>query len=290
MKLNNVRNYSGEFFKIETQKCQNEYQNLEREIEILKNKNANHEQEATKSAIELESFKTAIANLKSELQESNNLTIILQQEADAFRIQVQLLQEEAQRNANETINLESQIESLQEENQSASNCSFNQLENISLEPAESFLISLIRQIDDAQEIDICAGTSTDLGYFTAKTCCQADRKYLFDPKTHQELTFAENSVWIEGNICLINTTEISEISVPNLEFEGKQTCLIDIFDGEEFKEYQLDIEIKRCFNSSCSLTIDSNIFQNQTILNGASISCLQSNHFGIIIKSKSLAI
>ena len=303
LKLNNFKNYSGEFFKEkaqkfsieieavknETKKYQNENQNLERVIEILKNENSNLRGEAEQNQNLTEEYKHALEISKSEIEESNNLTIILQQEADAFRIQVQLLQEDAERNANETKNLKSQIEILQEENRNASNCSFNQLENISLEPAGNFLISLIRKIDAAQEIDICAGTSTDLGYFTAKTCCQADQKYLFDPETHQELTFAENSVWIEDNICLINTTEISKISVPNLEFEGKQTCLIDIFDGQEFIEYQLDVEIKNCFNSSCSLTIDVNMFQNLTILNGTSIACLQSNHFGIITKSKSLA-
>ena len=174
--------------------------------------------------------------------------------------------------------------------QEAENCSSKQLRSISLEPIGSILMSLIRRNEDAQEIDICIGMSTDLGYFTAKSCCQANQKYLFDTITHEELPFAENSIWIEENICLINTTEISKISVPSFKFEGKQTCSVDVFDGEHFKEHWLDMEINHCFNSSCSLTIDVHFFQNQSILNGTSISCRQSNHFGIITKSELLKI
>ena len=158
----------------------------------------------------------------------------------------------------------------------------------SLQPTGSIIMSLISQIKDAQEIDICAGTSTVLGYFTAKFCCQADQKYLFDSKTHEQLTFDENSIWIEENICLINTTEISRITVPSFDFQGKERCSIVTFDELEgkFNEYQLDLEINKCFNTSCSLTIDDNMFHNETILNGTSVLCRQANHFGIVTKGK----
>ena len=300
MKPNNLKNYLGEFFKEkaqkfaieieaiktenqnlqqdaescknETQKYQNDNQNLKNEIEILQNEIAIHEQEAekfnnqirnleqeaTKSAIELESFETATANLRQE----------------------------AERNANETQNLKSQIEHLREEFQNFQNCSINQLETTSLKPRGNIIISLIRQTEDAQEIDICAGLSTVLGYFTAKLCCQADQKYLFDSKTYDNLTFDENSIWIEDNICFINTTEISKTSVPSLKVEGKQTCSVDVFDEGEFNEQHFDLEINHCFNSSCSLTIDGNAVANGTILNGTSVLCRQSNQFGIITKSK----
>ena len=198
------------------------------------------------------------------------------------------LRQEAERNVNETHNLKSQIKDLQEEVQNAQNCSFNQFENTSIEPTGSILISLIRQIEDAQEVDICVGTSTDLGYFTAKSCCQGDRIYLFDQKTYDELTIPENSMWIDENICYINTTDISKLSVENLEFEGKQTCSVDVFDDGEFNEHHFDLEIKQCLDSPCLFTIDDNFIGNGTILNGTSISCRQSSQFGTITKSKLL--
>ena len=217
-----------------------------------------------------------------------------------FKTQVQSLQQEVEQKANETQNLlidiasceeetrslKSNVENLQEEIENAQNCLSNQLENISFETTGSILISLIRQIEDAQEIDICAGLSTGVGYLTAKHCCQADQKYLFDSKTYDELTFDENSIWIEDNICFINTTVISKISVPSLKVEGKQTCSVDVFDEGEFKEQHFDLEIKQCLNSTCSLTIDDNLVANGTILNGTSVLCRQSNQFGIITKSK----
>ena len=215
-------------------------------------------EKAQKFAIELESLETVIANLRQE----------------------------AERNANETHNLKTQIKGLQEEVQNAQNCSFNQFENTSIEPTGSILISLIRQIEDAQEVDICAGTSTDLGYFTAKSCCQGDQIYLFDQKTYDELTIPENSMWIDENICLINTTDISKLSVENLEFEEKQTCVVDVFDDGEFKEHHFDLEVKQCFGFPCTYTIDDNLFENGTILNGTSVLCRQSNQFGTITKSK----
>ena len=251
--------------KNETHKYQNNNENLKNEIEILKNENTNHEreaellksqienleQEATKSAIEMKSVKSAIANLRQEAERNQNKTEEYKRELDILKNEIEL-------------------------------------ENISLEPTGSILISLIHQTEDAQEIEICAGMSTELGYFTAKSCCQANQNHLFDTIHHEELAFDENSIWIEDNICLINTTEISKISVPSLKFQGKQTCSADVFDGEHFEEHQLDMKINHCFNSLCSLTID--VLQNQTILNGTSISCRKSNHFGIITKSELLKI
>ena len=95
-------------------------------------------------------------------------------------------------------------------------------------------------------------------------------------------------MWIDENICYINTTDISKLSVENLEFEGKQTCSVDVFDDGEFNEHHFDLEIKQCFDIPCTHTIDDNLFENVTILNGTSVSCHQSNQFGIITKSKLL--
>ena len=125
-----------------------------------------------------------------------------------------------------------------------------------------------------------------MGYFTAKSCCQGDQIYLFDQKTYDELTIPENSMWIDEDICYINTTDISKLSVENLEFEGKQTCSVDVFDDGEFKEDHFDFEVKQCFDFPCTFTIDDNLFENGTILNGTSVLCRQSNQFGTITKSK----
>ena len=125
-----------------------------------------------------------------------------------------------------------------------------------------------------------------MGYLTAKSCCQGDQIHLFDQKTYDELTIPQNSIWIDENICYINTTDISKLSVQSLEFEGTQTCSVDVFGVEEFNEHHFDLEIEQCFDSPCILEIDENMFQNGTILNGTSVSCRQSNQFGIITKSK----
>ena len=264
MKPNNLKNYLGEFFKEKAQK-------FAIEIEAIKNENQNLQQEAELSKNETQIYQNDNKNLQNEIEVLKNENAIYEQEAE--------------RNANETQNLKSQIKDLQEAVQNAQNNSFNQFENNSLEPTGSIFISLIRQIEDAQEVDICTGLSTGVGYFTAKHCCQADQKYLFDSKMHDELTFNENSIWIEDNICFINTTEISKITVPSLKVEGKQTCSVDVFDEGELKEQHFDLEIKHCLNSTCSLTIDDNLVANGTILNGTSVLCRQSNQFGIITKS-----
>ena len=281
LKLNSSKNSSGEFFKEKAQK-------FAIEIEAIKNENQNLQQEAELSKNETQIYQNDLQNLQNEIEILNQENANYEQEAEMIKNQIRNLEHEAERNANETQNLKSQIEDLQEEVQNAQNNSFNQFENNSLEPTGSIFISLIRQIEDAQEVDICAGTSTDLGYFTAKSCCQGDQIYLFDQKTYDELTIPENSMWIDENICLINTTDISKLSVENLEFEEKQTCVVDVFDDGEFKEHHFDLEVKQCFGFPCTYTIDDNLFENGTILNGTSVLCRQSNHLGTITKSKFL--
>ena len=44
----------------------------------------------------------------------------------------------------------------------------------SLEPTGHIGISIIRQVENARETDVCIGTSTSVGYITSKSCCQAD--------------------------------------------------------------------------------------------------------------------
>ena len=275
-----VKKYSGEFFKEKVQK-------LAIENEAFKTANQYLQQETESSKNETHKYENENINLENENEILINENTNYERETELLKSQIQNLEQEATKSAIEMKSVKNAIAKLRQETEK---CSSKQLESISLEPIGSILISLIRRNEDAQEIDICIGMSTDLGYFTAKSCCQANQKYLFDAITHEELAFAENSIWMEENICLINTTEISKISVPSLKFEGKQSCSVDVFDGEHFKEHRLDMEINHCFNSSCSSTIDVNVFQNQSILNGTSISCRKSNHFGIITKSELLKI
>ena len=65
-------------------------------------------------------------------------------------------------------------------------------------------------------------------------------------------------------------------------------CSIISFDRSEgeFNTHQLQVETRGCFESSCALKIDSNLLQNEVILDGTSIVCDQQPYFGIITKSK----
>ena len=78
------------------------------------------------------------------------------------------------------------------------------------------------------------------------------------------------------------------MNFPTFNNEEPETCSILAFDESEgqFTEHHLDIDIGKCFDSPCSLKIDSNLFQNGTILNGTSVVCDEANQIGIITKSK----
>ena len=60
----------------------------------------------------------------------------------------------------------SELQSCQVERENViSECKF--AENV-LQPVETFLMSLIRTVDNAREIDVCAGMSTNYGYLTTR--------------------------------------------------------------------------------------------------------------------------
>ena len=186
----------------------------------------------------------------------------------------------------EATELKADLEKYQRE--AANKCSSDQSGYGLLQPTGNVVISLIRHVENAREIDACMGMSNNLGYVTSKQCCEADQVMLFDLKTYEEISIAINSIWIEEHVCFINTTEIETMNIPTLNSEEPQACSTFAFDESEgqFTEYQLEIKIEKCFDSPCSFKIDSNLFQNGTILNGTSVVCNIASQIGIITKSK----
>ena len=105
----------------------------------------------------------------------------------------------------ETFKLNLQVEKLSEENQILkSENSASELQLNPLLPDGNIIISVIRQLDNAREIDYCAGTSTSFGYITASSCCEAQEMFLFDLKKSDEIKIEDNSVWVEDVHKMIN--------------------------------------------------------------------------------------
>ena len=188
--------------------------------------------------------------------------------------------------------LEKQQGSCEEKNdslkQKIQQCSSNLSGYGSLQPTGNVVISFIRQVENAREIDSCIGMSTELGYVTSYQCCQADQMTLFDLDTYGEIPIGINSIWIEEYVCFINTTEIQPMNFPTFENDEAKSCSALAFDDSEgqFTEHQFEIEIEKCFNVPCPLKINPTLFQNGTILNGTSVVCNKANQIGIITKSK----
>ena len=182
------------------------------------------------------------------------------------------------------MNLKNETEICQREAARECNLSSDQFTQGSLQPTGNIVISLIRHVENAREIDACMGISTDFGYITSNNCCQADQVTLFDLKTYEEIPIEPNSTWVEENICFINITEIQVMNFPNFDSDETQNCSTLVFDepSGEFTQYEIDIEIGKCFDSPCS--VNSNL--NGTILNGTSVVCDHSNQIGVITKSK----
>ena len=155
-----------------------------------------------------------------------------------------------------------------------------------LTPTGHIGISVIRQVEGARETDSCVGSITSSGYITSSSCCQADQMFLFEFENSTEITFDENSIWIEERICFINTTETFKFHFPTLDSAETRLCTFFAYDESqgEFNEHQLQIETKNCVDSTCSWKIDS--LENAKILDGTSIICDGSPHFGIVTKSK----
>ena len=157
-----------------------------------------------------------------------------------------------------------------------------------LELNETIIISLIRIIDDSREIDTCSGMSTRFGYLTSKSCCEADELILHNLNNSKDIPIDENVLWIEDSICLINKTEINDFNFTINQNAIYRQCTLSMYDNnqERFNDHKLEFKILGCFDSPCELEIDSNLYQNQTILNGTLIICENSYHSAIVIKSK----
>ena len=157
-----------------------------------------------------------------------------------------------------------------------------------LEPNKTIIISLIRIIDDSREIDTCSGTSTKFGYLTSNTCCQADELILHDLNNSKDILIDETSFWVEDSICLINKTEVINFNFSMNDYEIYSQCSLSMYDNdkEQFIDHNFELKILGCFDSPCELDIDSNLYQNRTILNGTLMICENSTHSAIIIKSK----
>ena len=153
-------------------------------------------------------------------------------------------------------------------------------------------ISLIRQIDDTREHDVCLGSLTNFGVLTAKSCCQADELFLYDLTNSKEVSIDEKMFWDEDHICFINTTDTFEIDVAITNDDIKQSCSIITYDNteEKFDEQIFELRINKCFDYSCIFNIDSESLTNHIILNGTSISCDESRYIGIVTRSKSLIL
>ena len=166
-------------------------------------------------------------------------------------------------------------------------CPPNQL---NLQLNENIEISLIRQIDDAREHDVCLGSQTIFGVITAKSCCQADELFLYDLTNSKEVSIDAKIFWVEDNICFINTTDKFEIDVAiDVADEViQQSCSLMTYDKTEqkFDAQIFEVTIKKCFENNCIFKIDSELLKNHIILNGTSIRCDESTYLGIVTNSK----
>ena len=218
----------------------------------------------------------------------------LEQQGENFQEKIGFLEDKIQQN--QSFECPSNIFKTEFENckreatklKAANKCSSDQSGYGALQPTGNVVISFIRQVENAREIDACIGMSTKLGYVSSYQCCQADQVMVFDLKTYEVIPIEINSIWIEEHVCFINTTEIEEMKFPTFDNKGAQACSTLIFDESEgqFTTHQFDIEIGKCFDAPCPLKIDPNSFQNGTILNGTSVVCDEANQIGIITKSK----
>ena len=240
---------------------------------------------------EAEKLKTENQKLQQEIEFSNNGTVFDQEAFEELRNNIESCQQESEKRANDienliqsNLNLKNETKQYQREAVKECNLPSDQLEQGSLQPTGNIVISLIRHVENAREIDACLGMSTDFGYITSNSCCQADQVTLFDLETYDEIPIEPNSTWVEENICFINITEIQVMNFPNFDSDETQNCSTLVFDEPtgEFTQYEIDIEIGKCFDSPCSVNSDL----NGTILNGTSVVCDHSNQIGVITKSK----
>ena len=164
----------------------------------------------------------------------------------------------------------------------------NQSENIGFQNKGLIMIFRIRKTDDARETDACLGTSTTFGVITSNLCCQADEMIFFDAVNSEELYIKNGSVWTEETICLINSSNNFEIDFPIPDVDVKELCSIAIYENNQndFKTREFEIDVSDCFQFACHLEMNSELYENEVILNGTLIQCDQSSYFGIVTKSK----
>ena len=208
-------------------------------------------------------------------------------QGDFFKDKLQVAEEKIESYERHLELLNSDIEKCQLEYQNFSNSTDDSPAIDSFESNGNIVISLIHQVDGARETDVCLGTSTNLGFITTKSCCQADEIFVHDLENSEELTIEKNSFWIEDSICFINKTKSFEFDFPNSNGTEKQLCSILMYDKiqGQFNEHNLEINTSDCFENPCELDIDSELHYNETILNGTSIVCEHASHLGIVTKS-----
>ena len=231
-----------------------------------------------------ENCQTDFESYKQESERQTNETQILINDIVKYQQRLEKANAGVERCQQEAKELKADLEKCQRVNE----CSSDQSRYGSLQPTGNVVISFIRQVENAREIDACIGMSTKLGYVTSYQCCKADQVMLFDLETYKEISIGRNSIWIDEHVCFINTTEIEEMNFPTFNNEEPQACSTLAFDESEgqFTKHQLEIDIEKCFDSPCRLKIDPNLLQNGTVLNGTSVVCDEANQIGIITKSK----
>ena len=167
-------------------------------------------------------------------------------------------------------------------------CFAQQLETEMIRSTGNIVISTMSHTENARTVNLCIGMSTQFGYFSSRSCCDNDKVSLFDIQSNAEITIEENSLSVEENICFINTTIIDKIFFPGSNIAETQKCSILTFDTSEgqFENQQFELNIHDCLTSPCLFDIASYNLGNSTILNGTSVHCENSGHFGIITKSE----
>ena len=221
---------------------------------------------------------------------------------DQFQAELNILEREVETCENDIAKAEGGFDDLQHEysyykNESDRLTQRTKIESIqcplnlsNLQLNENIQISLIRQIDDAREHDVCLGSQTIFGILTAKSCCQAEELFLYDLTNSKEVSIDAKIFWVEDNICFINTTDKFEIDVAiDVADEViQQSCSVMAYDKTEqkFDAQIFEVTINKCFENNCIFKIDSELLKNHIILNGTSIRCDESTYLGIVTNSK----
>ena len=214
-------------------------------------------------------------DLRMETEKYHQIVVDLRNVTDQYQLESEKCNEEKEKWTEEQNSLKTDL-------QECSSSHHN-----SLQSTGHIGISVIRHVEDARETDLCVGTMTSSGYITSSSCCQADQMFFFEFENSTEIAVnLENSIWIEEQICFINTTETFKFHFPALDGAETLSCTFLAYDYSQgvFNEHQIEIETKSCVDYTCSWKINS--FENEIILDGTSIVCNGSPNFGILTKSK----